>query len=173
MDQKRIIAIIGGGAAGLMAAAYAAEICDPDTDEILLIEQNDRMGKKLRITGKGRCNLTNDCDRDEFLASVPTNPRFLYAALAGFDTKDTQDYFESLGVPLKVERGKRVFPVSDKAGDVVEALVKRCRELGVKTMQGRVTSVHTDTEAARQIKSVRKTRIFTNVNPLHSEKACL
>lgn len=144
MSDKRTIAIIGGGAAGLMAAAYAAEISDPDTDEILLIEQNDRMGKKLRITGKGRCNLTNDCDRDEFLSNVPTNPRFLYAALAGFDTKDTQDYFESLGVPLKVERGKRVFPVSDKAGDVVEALVKRCRELGVKTLQGRVTSVHAE-----------------------------
>ena len=144
MTDKRTIAIIGGGAAGLMSAAYAAEIMDPDTDEILLIEQNDRMGKKLRITGKGRCNLTNDCDRDEFLSNVPTNPRFLYAALAGFDTKDTQEYFESLGVPLKVERGKRVFPVSDKAGDVVEALVRRCRELGVKTLQGRVTSVHTD-----------------------------
>ncbi len=148
MSDKRTImrrvAIIGGGAAGLMAAAYAAEIADPDTDEILLIEQNDRMGKKLRITGKGRCNLTNDCDRDEFLSNVPTNPRFLYAALAGFDTKDTQDYFESLGVPLKVERGKRVFPVSDKAGDVVEALVRRLRELGVKTLQGRVTSVHTE-----------------------------
>ncbi len=146
-DKKtivRTIAIIGGGAAGLMAAAYAAEIRDPDTDEILLIEQNDRMGKKLRITGKGRCNLTNDCDRDEFLSNVPTNPRFLYAALAGFDTKDTQDYFESLGVPLKVERGKRVFPVSDKAGDVVEALVRKCRELGVKTLQGRVTAVHTE-----------------------------
>ena len=144
MSDKRTIAIIGGGAAGLMAAAYAAEICNPDTDEILLIEQNDRMGKKLRITGKGRCNLTNDCDRDEFLSNVPTNPRFLYAALAGFDTKDTQDYFESLGVPLKVERGKRVFPVSDKAGDVVEALVRRCRDLGVKTLQGRVTSVHAE-----------------------------
>ncbi|MBO5511750.1 MAG: NAD(P)/FAD-dependent oxidoreductase, partial [Clostridia bacterium] len=144
MTAKRTIAIIGGGAAGLMAAAYAAEIADPDTDEILLIEQNDRMGKKLRITGKGRCNLTNDCDRDEFLSNVPTNPRFLYAALAGFDTKDTQDYFESLGVPLKVERGKRVFPVSDKAGDVVEALVRRLRELGVRTLQGRVTSVHAE-----------------------------
>ena len=143
----RTVAIIGGGAAGLMAAAYAAEICDPDTDEILLIEQNDRMGKKLRITGKGRCNLTNDCDRDEFLSNVPTNPRFLYAALAGFDTKDTQDYFESLGVPLKVERGKRVFPVSDKAGDVVEALVRRCRELGVVTLHGRVTAIHTEINA--------------------------
>ncbi len=156
MSEKRTIAIIGGGAAGLMAAAYAAEICDPDTDEILLIEQNDRMGKKLRITGKGRCNLTNDCDRDEFLANVPTNPRFLYAALAGFDTKDTQAYFESLGVPLKVERGKRVFPVSDKAGDVVEALVRRTRELGVTTLQGRVTSIRTaDEEGKPRVTALR------------------
>ena len=143
MSEKRTIAIIGGGAAGLMAAAYAAEICNPESDEILLVEQNDRMGKKLRITGKGRCNLTNDCDRDEFLANVPTNPRFLYAALAGFDTKDTQAYFEELGVPLKVERGKRVFPVSDKAGDVVEALVRRIRELGVHTLRGRVSAIRT------------------------------
>ena len=156
MSEKRTIAIIGGGAAGLMAAAYAAEICDPDTDEILLIEQNDRMGKKLRITGKGRCNLTNDCDRDEFLANVPTNPRFLYAALAGFDTKDTQAYFESLGVPLKVERGKRVFPVSDKAGDVVEALVRRNRELGVTTLRGRVTSICTaDEDGAQRVTAIR------------------
>ena len=167
MAEKRIIAVIGGGAAGLMAAAYAAEICDPDTDEILLIEQNDRMGKKLRITGKGRCNLTNDCDRDEFLQNVPTNPRVLYAALAGFDTKDTQDYFESLGVPLKVERGKRVFPVSDKAGDVVEALVKRCRELGVKTLQGRVTSVHTEEVDGKPIVAIGK-NAFENCDSLIS-----
>jgi len=141
MSEKRTVAIIGGGAAGLMAAAYAAEIRDPDTDEILLIEQNDRMGKKLRITGKGRCNLTNDCDRDEFLSNVPTNPRFLYASLAGFDTKDTQEYFESLGVPLKVERGKRVFPVSDKAGDVVEALVRDTAMFGQDlVMKRRITS---------------------------------
>ena len=126
--ERRIVAVIGGGAAGLMAAAAAAEYASPETD-VLLIEQNDRMGKKLRITGKGRCNLTNDCDRDEFLSNVPTNPRFLYAALAGFDTEDTKAYFEMLGVPLKVERGKRVFPVSDRAGDVVDALVRHCREM--------------------------------------------
>ncbi len=140
--ERRIVAIIGGGAAGLMAAAAAAECAPPET-EILLIEQNDRMGKKLRITGKGRCNLTNDCDRDEFLSNVPTNPRFLYAALAGFDTEDTKAYFDMLGVPLKVERGKRVFPVSDRAGDVVEALVRHCRELGVSFMTGRVNAIHT------------------------------
>lgn len=154
--HRKTIAIIGGGAAGLMAAAYAAELRDPEAQEILLIEQNDRMGKKLRITGKGRCNLTNDCDREEFLSNVPTNPRFLYAALTGFDTKDTQAYFESLGVPLKVERGKRVFPVSDKAGDVVDALLHRCEELGVKTLRGRVTDIQTHrVEGRTVVKGVR------------------
>ncbi len=139
----RTVAVIGGGAAGLMAAATVAECHDPAETRVLLIEQNDRMGKKLRITGKGRCNLTNDCERDEFLQNVPTNPRFLYAALAEFDTQDTKAYFEALGVPLKTERGKRVFPVSDKAGDVVEALVRHCREVGVQFLQGRVSAIHT------------------------------
>ncbi len=146
-QEKSTIAIIGGGAAGLLAAATAAEYADSDQTEILLIEQNDRMGKKLRITGKGRCNLTNDCDREEFLQNVPTNPRFLYAALSNFDTQDTKAYFEMLGVPLKTERGKRVFPVSDKAGDVVDALVRHVRELGVKTLTGRVTAIHTAPDA--------------------------
>ncbi len=141
--EKRRVAVIGGGAAGLMAAATLAEYTDSAEVEVLLVEQNDRMGKKLRITGKGRCNLTNDCDRDEFLQNVPTNPRFLYAALAGFDTQDTKAYFESLGVPLKTERGKRVFPVSDKAGDVVEAMVRHCRETGVKFLTGRVSAICT------------------------------
>ena len=154
--ERRIVAVIGGGAAGLMAAAAAAEYASPET-EVLLIEQNDRMGKKLRITGKGRCNLTNDCDRDEFLSNVPTNPRFLYAALAGFDTEDTKAYFEMLGVPLKVERGKRVFPVSDRAGDVVDALVRHCRELGVHFLTGRVSAIHTtpDSDGNPRVSALR------------------
>ncbi len=143
-DVKRTVAVIGGGAAGLMAAATVAEYTDRSDTEVLLIEQNDRMGKKLRITGKGRCNLTNDCDREEFLQNVPTNPRFLYAALSNFDTQDTKAHFELLGVPLKTERGKRVFPVSDKAGDVVEAMVRHCRETGVKFVAGRVSAIHTE-----------------------------
>ena len=142
-DQKTIV-VVGGGAAGLMAAATAAEFSDPAETRVLLVEQNDRMGKKLRITGKGRCNLTNDCDNEEFLQNVPTNPRFLYAALSAFDTQDTKAYFEALGVPLKVERGKRVFPVSDKAADVVEALVRHLREVGVQTEHGRVSAILTE-----------------------------
>ncbi len=142
--HKKTVVVVGGGAAGLMAAATAAEFSDPAATRVLLVEKNDRMGKKLRITGKGRCNLTNDCDNEEFLQNVPTNPRFLYAALSAFDTQDTKAYFEALGVPLKVERGKRVFPVSDKAADVVEALVRHCREVGVEFLGGRVSAVLTD-----------------------------
>jgi predicted Rossmann fold flavoprotein len=100
------VAVVGGGAAGMMAAIAAANM----GANVTLFERNDRLGKKLRITGKGRCNVTNDCDRDTFLSNVPTNPRFLYSALSCFSTDDTQTFFEDAGVPLKVERGRRVFP---------------------------------------------------------------
>ncbi len=132
-----LVAVVGGGAAGMMAAISAAE----HGADVVLFEKNDRCGKKLRITGKGRCNLTNDCDQREFLENVPTNPRFLYAALSGFSTEDTKRYFEGLGVPLKTERGKRVFPVSDKAQDVVSALEKRCRDCGVQIVRDRVKEI--------------------------------
>lgn len=158
MTDRKTIVVVGGGAAGLMAAATAAEFSDPTETRVLLVEQNDRMGKKLRITGKGRCNLTNDCDNEEFLHNVPTNPRFLYAALSAFDTQDTKAYFEALGVPLKVERGKRVFPVSDKAADVVEALVRHIRELGVQIEYGRVSAILTeDSESGKS--TVRGVRV--------------
>lgn len=132
MSNKVIV--VGGGAAGMMAAITAAQ----SGAEVVLFERNDRLGKKLRITGKGRCNVTNDCDNNEFLANVPTNPRFLYAALSAFSTQDTKDFFERLGVPLKTERGKRVFPVSDKAADIVSALSRECRHNGVRVEYHRV-----------------------------------
>ncbi len=135
-NNKRV-AVIGGGAAGMMAAIHAAYM----GAEVTLFEKNDRLGKKLRITGKGRCNVTNDCSIEEFLQSVPTNPRFLYAALNRFSTADTMDFFEGCGVPLKVERGKRVFPVSDKASDIVRALADRMRECGVKTVTDKITDI--------------------------------
>ena len=138
-DNQRHVAVIGGGAAGLMAAITAAE----SGATVTMLERNDRLGKKLRITGKGRCNLTNDCDRNEFLANVPTNPRFLYTALARFSTADTKDFFEGLGVRLKTERGKRVFPQSDRASEVVSALERRCRELGVHILHKRVQNIIT------------------------------
>lgn len=132
-DARRV-AIIGAGAAGMMAAITAAEA----GAAVTLFERNDRVGKKLRITGKGRCNVTNNCDNNEFLSNVPTNPRFLYASLARFSTADTMAFFEEAGVPLKTERGKRVFPISDRAADIVSAMEKKCREAGVEIVHRRV-----------------------------------
>ncbi len=131
------IAVIGGGAAGLMASIRAAE----NGAKVILFEKNERLGRKLRITGKGRCNLTNRCELSEFLSNVPTNPRFLYAALSSFNPEDTISFFEELGVPLKTERGRRVFPVSDRADDIADALVKRCRELKVTIVRETVSEL--------------------------------
>ena len=135
-DCRQVI-VIGGGAAGMMAAVKAADM----GARVTLFEKNDRMGKKLRITGKGRCNLTNDCEIEEFMKNVPTNPRFLYGALNRFSPEDTKAFFEDLGVPLKTERGKRVFPCSDRAQDIVDALVKACRDRGVKFVQKNVSGL--------------------------------
>ncbi len=136
-DGRVRVAVVGGGAAGMMAAITAAQY----GANVTLYEKNDRMGKKLRITGKGRCNLTNDCDLNEFLSNVPTNPRFLYAALSAFSTEDTKAFFEELGVPLKTERGKRVFPVSDRAADVVSALDRKCVSSGVHIIHKKVQNI--------------------------------
>ena len=130
MNETKKIVVIGGGAAGMMAAIYAAY----GGAEVTLLEKMNACGKKLRITGKGRCNVTNDCTREEFLQNVPTNPRFLYGALSFFSTEDTMRFFEDAGVPLKVERGRRVFPISDKAEDIVRALTDRCKELGIRVL---------------------------------------
>ena len=137
MNDNRKVTVIGGGAAGMMAAISAARY----GADVTLLEKNDRLGKKLRITGKGRCNLTNDCDIEEFMRNVPRNPRFMYGALNRFSTEDTKAFFEELGVPLKTERGKRVFPVSDKAQDIVDALVRACRENGVKIIYQKAKSL--------------------------------
>ena len=118
--MSKRIAVIGGGAAGMMAAGNAVEL----GADVTLFEKNDKLGKKLAITGKGRCNVTNNCGIDEFLNSVPVNSKFLYTAINNFTPADTIEFFESLGVKLKTERGNRVFPVSDKASDIVNAMRK-------------------------------------------------
>lgn len=123
--------IIGGGAAGMMAAAEAA---NRGLDTILL-EKNDYMGKKLRITGKGRCNVTNACDVRSFMSNIPVNGKFLYSALNKLTPQAVVDYFEALGVPLKTERGNRVFPVSDKAVDISHALESQMRRAGTRTLR--------------------------------------
>ena len=131
------VIVIGGGAAGMMAATVAAR----SGADVMLFEKNEKMGRKLRITGKGRCNVTNDCEKNEFLSNVASNSKFLFAAISRFSTADTKDFFEECGVPLKVERGKRVFPVSDKAQDIVSAMENACAEAGVTVINKRVEGI--------------------------------
>lgn len=123
---------IGGGPAGIFAALTAAE----KGGRCVILEHNKQLGRKLRITGKGRCNLTNNCDRDTLLANIPANGKFLYSALSRCTPQDVMAYFEGLGVPLKTERGNRVFPVSDRAEDIVQALQKAVRMAGIPVIHG-------------------------------------
>lgn len=125
--MKKII-VIGGGAAGMAAAIAAAENGCAAT----IYEKNEKLGKKIYITGKGRCNVTNDCDMEDLFDSVVTNSRFLYSAFYGFSNQDMKNFLEANGCHVKVERGNRVFPVSDRASDVTSAFARRLRELRVK-----------------------------------------
>lgn len=137
--MKKIV-IVGGGAAGLMAA-YSAALKYGKSAAIAVIEKNERPARKLMITGKGRCNVTNNCGVDTLIANVPKNGKFLFSAFSGFDSGDTMRLFESLGVPLKTERGNRVFPVSDKALDIVDALVGAVKKSGVKLVRGAAVKI--------------------------------
>ncbi|MBE6908360.1 MAG: NAD(P)/FAD-dependent oxidoreductase [Ruminococcaceae bacterium] len=129
--------VVGGGAAGMMAAICAAR----KGTGVTLLEPNERLGKKLNITGKGRCNVTNDSALDELIAHVPRNGRFLYSSFSRWDGRDTMAFFESLGVPLKVERGKRVYPASDRSFDVSGALERELRRLNVQIVRERVVAL--------------------------------
>ncbi|MBR6676827.1 MAG: NAD(P)/FAD-dependent oxidoreductase [Clostridia bacterium] len=134
------IAVIGGGAAGMMAAAAALEA----GAAVTLYEPNRLLGKKIRITGKGRCNVTNNCPPEEILKNVISNSKFLYSSVYKFTPEDCIAYFEGIGVPLKTERGRRVFPVSDRAADIAEALGKYITDLGCDIIQQRVTGIITE-----------------------------
>ncbi|SHE92547.1 NAD(P)/FAD-dependent oxidoreductase [Clostridium fallax] len=127
--MKKII-VVGGGPAGMMAAITAAK----NGNEVILVESNSKLGRKLYITGKGRCNVTNNKDIGEFFDSIPGNPYFLYSSLYSFTNIDTMNFFENSGVKLKVERGDRVFPVSDKASDIIDALYNELRKNKVTIM---------------------------------------
>ncbi len=140
-------AVIGGGAAGLLAAAELSK----RGVKTLLIEPNKLLGKKLRITGKGRCNLTNDCDIKTFLENVPCNGKFLYSAVSRFAPADTMALFEQLGVPLKAERGNRVFPLSDSAHDVANALERECRKNGVQVLRESVRKIEAENGAVSRV----------------------
>ena len=131
------ISIIGGGPAGMMCAIKAAE-----NHQVTIFEKNEKLGKKLFITGKGRCNLTNYCDEREFLKNIVNNSSFMYSSIYSFSPFTTYYYFEELGLPLKVERGNRVFPASDKSSDVIKAYEKKLKALGVKiNLNYEVTSI--------------------------------
>ena len=146
------IAVIGGGAAGMTAASEAAFW----GADVTLYEKNPKLGKKLAITGKGRCNITNDCTPDDFIKSVPTNPRFLYGAINGFPPEETKNMFEYLGVEGKTERGNRVFPVSDNAYDVVAALERRMKDAGVTVRHEAVTELVTsDSDGEMRVTGVK------------------
>lgn len=126
----KTIIVVGGGPAGMIAAIFAAMA----GNSVSLYEQNEKLGKKLFITGKGRCNVTNNCDSEELLANVITNPKFLYSAFYDFDAQKCMTFFEQLGVRLKTERGNRVFPASDHSSDIIRALEYEMRRLGVKVV---------------------------------------
>ncbi len=131
------VIIVGGGAAGAMAAVHSARF----GKKVIIFEPNGKIGKKLLITGKGRCNVTNNCTNEELIQNVPKNPRFLYSAFSQYSTEDVMNFFEWSGVPLKTERGNRVFPVSDKSVDIVSALENELKAENVKLNSERVTEL--------------------------------
>ena len=129
--MKKVV-VIGGGAAGMMEEATAAQ----QGRQVILLEKNEKLGRKLFLTGKGRCNLTNACDMEKLFENTVTNPKFLYSAFYGFDNRMAMEWFEKAGCPLKTERGERVFPVSDHSSDVIGALVRRLKQWKVKVRLG-------------------------------------
>ena len=145
MEGRQITAhtvVIGGGASGLMCAWFAAQ----GGNSVVLLEKNEKLGRKLKITGKGRCNVTNACDTASFMRNICHNGRFLYSAVSSFSPTDTIAFFEDHGLPLKVERGNRVFPQSDNANDVVALLIRLCEEAEVTVLHGSAVSIQTEND---------------------------
>lgn len=139
--KKKKVLVVGGGPSGMAAAYFAAD----SGADVTIFEKNEKLGKKLYITGKGRCNVTNASDTQEFLQHIVSNSRFLYSAASAFDSSDVMQWIESLGTPLKTERGKRVFPVSDHSSDIIRALEKGLRKQQVQIcLQTEVRRILTD-----------------------------
>lgn len=146
--MRNNVIVIGAGAAGTMAAGAAAE----NGADVLLLERNSKIARKVMITGKGRCNVTNNVDDVQtFIQNVPGNGRFLYSAFSSFDNRDVMNLFEDYGVPLKVERGNRVFPVSDKAVDIVDALNRYITDMGVNRKTERVTELIFENDSVKGV----------------------
>ena len=149
--MKKVL-VIGGGAAGMIAAVFAAR----GGREVHVFEKNEKLGKKLFITGKGRCNITNAGEMDTLFTSVVSNSKFLYSAFYGFTNEQTITFFEELGVPVKIERGNRVFPVSDHSSDVIGALSREMNRLGVEVhLHAEVEKILTDRENPELIRGIR------------------
>ena len=151
--MKYDVIVIGGGPAGMFAAITAAQ----SGKSVLLLERNDRLGKKLLITGKGRCNVTNDCTAQEILQNVPRNGRFLFSAMNAFPPEKIIAFFEDNGCPLKTERGNRVFPVSDRSQSVLETLQKVMRRENVTVRTARVKGIQTDNGAVSAVRTEQET----------------
>lgn len=149
--------VIGGGPAGMLAAIAAAQ----QGSRVLLLEKNDRLGKKLLITGKGRCNVTNDCTAEEVLNNVPRNSRFLYSAMAAYPPAKIKALLEENGCALKTERGNRVFPVSDRSASVLDALTKLLRSTGVTVQTGCVKEILTEDGSVTGVRT-RQEAIFAD-----------
>ena len=144
----RKVLVVGGGAAGMMAAVTAAR----NGGEVLLIEKNEKLGKKLFITGKGRCNITNSADIEDLFSAVVSNPKFLYSGFYSLTNDQVIDFFEGLGVKTKVERGGRVFPESDHSSDVIRALEQEMKRLGVEvSLQSEVKEILTGEGRAKGV----------------------
>lgn len=155
MDRYDVL-IIGAGAAGMTAAVFAAQ----SGAKTAIVERNDKVGRKLAITGKGRCNVTNNCDVDNVMKNLPKNPRFMFSSLNAFTPADVMAFFENEGVPLKTERGNRVFPVSDRAYDIVDALHNKMKKLGVKIINARVTEVLAENGEVRGVVTDSRGKIY-------------
>lgn len=147
------VIVVGGGAAGMMAAVAAGR----RGHRVTLLEKNEKLGKKIYITGKGRCNFTNACDVEQLFGAVVSNPKFLYSAIYGFDNSMTMEFFREMGMPWKVERGNRVFPVSDHSSDVTKALERAMDQAGVKVLlQTEVKDIRTHGEQVAGVEVKRR-----------------
>lgn len=153
------IIVVGGGAAGMMAAIFAAR----NGKDVILLEQNEKLGKKLFITGKGRCNFTNACDTEDLFGNVVTNPKFLYSAFYSFSNQMVMDFFEEIGLPYKVERGNRVFPVSDHSSDVIKVLEKELRKQKVEILLNtKVSSLLIENNICKGIELVNHKKLYAD-----------
>jgi predicted Rossmann fold flavoprotein len=151
------VLIVGGGAAGMFAAIFAAR----NGNEVIIYEGNEKLGKKLFITGKGRCNITNACDMDTLFDNVISNQKFLYSAFYGYNNYDVIDFFEELGVSTKIERGNRVFPSSDHSSDVINALVRELRKLNVEiNLNSKVKNIIIEDGQARGLELENKKKVY-------------